>query len=301
MNVEIETVNFPSDFSLGILTVYRDGEDGPQQRDARGAVLIPKGAQTFLEASQDLCNDLTYIRTVPRALLTNGMGFTERDLSKTQFAELRGLDLNCIIFNSCDGIRRGQLLDLASLGSIVHLNLTRTRPDETNFSWITDFRSLKTLLLIGVEANDRCAMYVSELPLIEEVHFAYSHVSDEGVQAMWAMGQLKRVNLSKSQITNSAFVGMRRCQSLEALDVSGSRISDKGIELIVEETLKSVSPLRTLALRSCPVTDECIVRLTSLKNLTLMDLHGTDVTSQGIAFLKKSLPSCRVLVETGKR
>ena len=92
--------------------------------EARGAVSIPKGTSVFLDASQELCNDLSVSRSIPPQLLTNGIGFSEKDLTTSKFHELAHLHLNCIIINSCGTIRVQQLHHLAKLGTVEHLNLT---------------------------------------------------------------------------------------------------------------------------------------------------------------------------------
>jgi hypothetical protein len=86
MTVEMETLNLPPEYSLGRITVYLPGEQEPRELlDARGTVQFPKGANLFLDVSQEVCDDLSRIHLVPERLLTNGVSFLERKLDSKNF------------------------------------------------------------------------------------------------------------------------------------------------------------------------------------------------------------------------
>lgn len=299
--IEMDTLFLPSDFSLGKITVYPPGEtQHPQLLNAQGTLHVPKGAKLFLDVSQELCDDLSQIRVIPGRLFANGLSFSEKNLDKTDFGELRSIKPNSVVFTFCKGIRVIQLLQLGELKSIEHLNLSATPLDFVNFSWVRQFPNLKTLLLVGVGADDQCAVFLSDLRYLEDLHLTHAKVSNQGVQAICKMTWLKGLNLSKCPIDDTSMTALGACLSLRSLDVSDTQISNQGVEIVVAEVLRTGQQLNSLVLRSCPVGDQALVRLASLRTLTLLDVFDTGVTEQGLSFLKESLPNCRVLVEPKK-
>jgi hypothetical protein len=114
------------------------------------------------------------------------------------------------------------------------------------------------------------------------------------------MENLKGIDIGKCQIGDKALEGVGQCVALRTLNLPDTRISDGGVEVIVAEALQTGQELTSLSLRSCRITDKALVRLASLRSLILVDLFDTEVTAEGAAFLKKSLPECRIFAGRDK-
>jgi hypothetical protein len=67
MSFELEPLALPTEYSLGRLTVYRAEDREPYAGSMR--VEIPRNAKLYLDLSQEVCADLSRIRTVPERLL----------------------------------------------------------------------------------------------------------------------------------------------------------------------------------------------------------------------------------------
>lgn len=301
MKFEVETLLLPADSSFGMIAVYAPGErEHPRLVEARGSVSVANGANLYLDISQELCDDLTRIRLVPERLLRNGISLSNLNLDKAEFQHLRSLEPTSLGIISCKGLRTAQLLQLGELESLEHLNLSHTPIDALDFKWIAQFPNLKTLLLVGLGADDQCLTVIARLRSLCDLHLAYSNITDRGTHAIWKMKKLKSANLSACSIGNKAVEHLGNCSTLRSLDLSGTRISDKGVGTVVSEVLLSGQRLGSLRLRTCNITDTSLVRIASLTGMTSITLYGTNVTTAGISFLKQSLPKCRVFVESDK-
>lgn len=64
--------------------------------------------------------------------------------------------------------------------------------------------------------------------------------------------------------------------------------------------LKVLTDLTLLYLPATKVTDAGLKHLAGLSNLAHLDLTGTQVTEDGIAGLKKKLPKCEIVPPAGK-
>jgi hypothetical protein len=296
-----ETLILPQGYSVGRITVYLEGHQQPSEfLDARGTVQVPSGSKLILSLSQDVCDDLRRIHSVPASLLANGINFCERNLARTDFRELLALRPQSLAVSSCDGLRSEQLLGLGELNSLEHLNLERTPVEGSDFSWVRRLPNLRTLLLSGTGADSACIPFLASLARLEELHLANCRIGDHDANAIWCFAGIKAADLGMCPITDHALEDIGRSFALASLSVPDTKVSDEGVEVLVSEALRTGQKLSFLTLRSCRITDKALVRLASLRSLTFIDLYGTEVTPEGASFLKKSLPECRIFVGRDK-
>ena len=300
-NYEMETLFLPKDYSLGRITVYRPNETEPSEfLEAQGTVYVPKSSKLFLDLSQDVCDDLCRIHSIPNILLANGISISERTLAGTDFRELRSLRVHSLAITSCDGLRPEQLQQIGKLTSLEHLNLDGTPLEPSDFSWVIELSSLRTLLLSSTGADGTCIPFLASLVRLEKVHLANCKISDADVQAIWRSFRIKAIDLAMCPITDHALEGIGQSSVLGALAVPKTKVSDEGVEVLVVEALRSGQKLSFLTLRSCRITDKALVRLASLKSLMFLDLYDTEVTPEGASFIKSALPDCRIFVGRDK-
>jgi Leucine Rich repeat len=292
---ETETLSLPSDFSLGHITIYQDGQSEPAALlDARGTICLPRHAQVFLDLSQDVCDDLARIQSVPERLLSGRVSFLARNLDKADFRILVLLKLQCLVISFCNRIRVEQLRQLAGLNALEHLNLDYTPLDIPDFSWIAQFPDLNTLRLAGSGLTDAFVPDLVALRGLRELSLPRSNLTDRGVESLWGMESLTNLDLSACEIGDKSFEDIGLCSNLQSLKIAKTSISDAGVEIIVTESLRRGQKLAQLSLRGCRITDKSLMSLASLDGLSQLELSGTDVTAAGVAFLKSTLPRCRI-------
>ena len=102
-------------------------------------------------------------------------------------------------------------------------------------------------------------------------------------------GQVIRVNLYATRITDAGLVHLKGLTNLERLLIGGNEINDTGLA-----HLKQLANLERLFLDKTQITDVGLGHLKSLANLKTLGLAGTKVTDAGIAELQKALPNCKI-------
>jgi hypothetical protein len=70
--------------------------------------------------------------------------------------------------------------------------------------------------------------------------------------------------------------------------------TDDGDVLRLREHLESLPKLRVLCLNDSQITDQGVSYLIGLHGLEELYLHGTSVTSMGVAHLQPDLPKCKI-------
>jgi Leucine-rich repeat (LRR) protein len=302
MDYSEATLDLPTDFSLGNITVYTEGNSEPSAVvDAKGQVRVPATANLFLDLSQEVCDHLEKLPLVPNRLLTNGVRLVQRKLHDARFERLRAIQgLSTLVISMCGVIRTEQLRELGTLDSLEHLDLSGTEIDSSSFTWLSQFPRLKWLSFSGSSTGKECLEPLSKLPLLEHLDLGRARLTDDDVQLLWFFPKLKTLILGGCDVGDSAWSGMASCKKLSYLHLPNTRITDSGVDTIVTQAERGGLQLRTLVLRCCQITDRSIARLSSVADLRSLDLWGTAVTANGIAFIRGARPRCTVFAESWK-
>ena len=301
MSFELETLALPTDYSLGRITVYRAEDREPYALlDARGVVEVPRNAKLILDLSQEICADLTRIRTVPSRLLEEGLHFFEKSLDTTDFREIPPLRPTVLSIGRCDRIHIDQIQQLGELSSLLHLSFSHTTLEVPDFLWLNKFPNLKSLILTGTGKTGDCIKCLVDLTQLEVLDLGECKLTDEEVQNIWRVRNLKSVNLRGCKLGDAALRGIGSCSELQSLHLDETLVSDKGIEFLVAEGLRNNLKISSLGLRDCGITDKSLMSPTAWKQLGLATFWGSKVTPEGVAFFKSVLPGCIIFVEREK-
>ncbi|TPX66846.1 hypothetical protein SpCBS45565_g04197 [Spizellomyces sp. 'palustris'] len=105
-----------------------------------------------------------------------------------------------------------------------------------------------------------------------------SLITDKGLCPLFRRcTRLRHINLGRREDGNcvtdrSLYVLARNCKSLVELGLTGCRVTDEAIGLVVEECGES---LRTLEVNYCPITDKSLTRIKSqCKKLAVLEVKG---------------------------
>ena len=301
MSFELETLAFPTEYSLGRITVYRAGDREPYALlDARGIVEVPRNAKLILDLSQEICADLTRIKTVPPRLLEEGLHFFEKNLDTTDFCQIPPLMPTVLSIGRCERIHIGQIKQLGELSSLQHLSFSYTTLDVPDFLWLKKFPNLKSLMLTGTGATGDCIKCLADLRKLEVLDLGECSLTDQEVQDIWRVRNLQSVNLRGCRLGDAALRGIGACRELQSLHLDETLVSDEGIEFLVAEGLRSNLKISSLGLRDGGITDKALVNLAAWKQLGLATFWGSKVTPEGVAFFKSVLPDCIIFVEREK-
>jgi Leucine-rich repeat (LRR) protein len=186
---------------------------------------------------------------------------------------------------------------------------------------VKSWKKLRRLNLRGTVVADETATSAAALPELEILDIADTLVGDIGVEALAIAPKLKELSIGNIRMSEAGFQSLRQFTTLTTLDLSGKRhggpsnITTNGIDAIA--SLKQLKVLRLghsnfpekafavlaampaverLGLEFCPaVSDEWLKYIAAWKSLKEVDLHGTTVTAEGAASLKRQRPDMQVL------
>jgi len=154
--------------------------------------------------------------------------------------------------------------------------------------WATDLggEGLRTLLaglpgLVRLEVGnmkifEKDVRAISALKEIREVGLHDKTVTDATIADL-GNAQLRRLDLSRTEITDEGLRRLASMEGLEYLDVSDTKITDSGLDVLTR-----MSRLTELRLRSTQITDRGIKMLAKCTNLEYLDLLETKVTYEGL-------------------
>ena len=115
-------------------------------------------------------------------------------------------------------------------------------------------------------------------------------LSDDGLKSLLAKVSLVGLDVSGSEVSDRGLQEFAAARSrLRLLDLSFTRVGDEGLK-----SLASLPELRHLSLIGCRVTDSGTDSLTRLERLREIYLAKTQVSSQAIEKLRSRFPMCRV-------
>ncbi len=279
------TLSFPDDRIVGTLKI-RPARDRTMMEDlsqrwtphgqATGQVAIPPDHEVTLWVSADGAKDLSFLSTLPQD-------------------SLYGLNL-----------RRSRAEDsqakfIAKLTGLKHLRLEDTRLSPQG---IRELSSLSNLVLFDYDAFGINRQPIADVAPGESTldgrqpSAAPTYgVDDEAAKVFLSMPRLRFLGLRLNPITSRALLSISRLPELEILQLTETRVSDKGLEL-----LKNLKQLRSLSFgvydRGAPISDAGAAKLAGLSNLKRLSLNGTLITKEGLAQVAK-LPKLEELSVEG--
>lgn len=115
-------------------------------------------------------------------------------------------------------------------------------------------------------------------------------LSDDGLKSLLANLSLVGLDVSGSEVSDRGLQEFASAKSrLRLLDLSFTRIGDGGLK-----SLAALTELRHISLIGCRVTDSGTDSLTRLERLREIYLAKTQVSSQAVEKLQRKFPKCRV-------
>src|SRR5262249_30477953 len=134
---------------------------------------------------------------------------------------------------------------------------------------------LKNLVVLGIDENPK--------------------ITDVGLKELRGLSNLEQLYLIDTGITEDGLRHLAGMKKLSSLAVGGYPIRAKGVA-----HLEKLRGLKALFLQRCQLTDENLLALRTLANLTKLYVDGNELlTPAGIARLQKELPKLRVFRTDG--
>ena len=145
--------------------------------------------------------------------------------------------------------------------------------------------AISLLLHYGEEEDFRLLVGVTML------RFASRVFAPKNLALLTHLTSLEEVDLSFAQNDLSAWLwALSRCPNVTTLKLSGSRAVSSDLF-----GLYSFPSLTDLDLARTRIIDVAVPFLTAKKGLKRLDIRGTEISEEGIASLRREMPSCEII------
>ena len=181
-------------------------------------------------------------------------------------------------------MRLGQADDLAAIKQIVErerraseLSPTEAlyQVDALGFISELDFREFKL--------SDQDAAVLTRLWQLRRLDLSDTNIDDDQLAGCPSWGALTELNLSGTTVTGTGLKHLKAVPNLSSLELAGTRIRDQDLSLLID-----FPALKQLDLSRCAVSDAGVEPLLKLPRLELIKLGGTSMTADGLLRLKNT-------------
>lgn len=292
---QVRVVHFPSDRSIGSLSLYEPGtgisHGSERLGEARGDIVVPPGKKLYLFVNDKAIFDLSPLALlrpddVQRLILLEDKVFDEdlehikhlrfleelwlsgqfTDAGLEHLGNLTGLR-ELVLFLAKSDITDAGLVYLKNLSELEALTLSYGAISNAALAHIATFEKLRHLHLEGALINDAGLSYLHRLPLLTSLHISNAEIFDAAVAQH-----------------------IRGLTNLNRLGLRGTRITDEGLNF-----LQNLTKLQYLDLGSCKISDCGLVLLQNMRTLKSLDISDTNVSDAVINNLQEALPNCRII------
>ncbi len=167
------------------------------------------------------------------------------------------------------------------------LCLEETKVTDDELAELTNLPNLQVLRLRHTDTGDRALA-----PFVERDLIALSlgrNTTNAGLQQFKTLAKTQILDAGGCSITGVALSGFRLPAAFE-VRLGKCSIGDNDLATLAD----AVRDVPHLVLNGCPITDQGLPHLYSLKKLARVDLRGTAVTDEGVAKLKQAIPGLKV-------
>lgn len=151
-------------------------------------------------------------------------------------------------------------------GTIVSLDLHRTKVTDADLAQLVNFKHLHTLNLYGTA------------------------VTDEGLKSLAAMPNLQTLYLSSTRITDAGLQQLQGLTKIGELGLNRTAVTDQGLAY-----LRGMTGLHSLSLAGTSVTDQGVSQLKAFRSLKHVELDRKAISKAAVQDLKRSLPRLQVI------
>jgi len=184
----------------------------------------------------------------------------------------------------------GEAIGELSLAETSFFGIILASPSSLRSEWLPEIHGLSFENPFGpVLAGKKVSSELLEL--IAMVSRKCRQATHQDVLKLKIARNLRWLSLARADIGDESLSALESLYHLHSIDVSSTRISDVGIEILSQHI-----GLRELGLNSTAITSAALdVVAANLVNLESLSIKDTQVTAQSIQNLRQALPRCQVI------
>ncbi|MBN2380660.1 hypothetical protein JXM67_12740 [candidate division WOR-3 bacterium] len=187
------------------------------------------------------------------------------------------------------------LLERSAEEALDKSKILTVQTDIENLTDLKKFPNLVALSLVGISEGDLARL--KDCEGLRALDLAYTKISSEDLAYIESLTELRVLNLSYTNVTDEGLKHLASLNNLRSVDLESTEITDEGLTYLEGlEDLRSLNLFRTpagkvetLVMRGQPykVGDAGTFSLAKLGNLDELNLHGADLTDEGLKQITK--------------
>ncbi|MEM7475542.1 MAG: hypothetical protein AAF483_11180 [Planctomycetota bacterium] len=252
-------------------------------KDAFGGLLFQDVAQ-IKNYQLEGCDSNVFFRATGQFSSLKSFECSFGDLRKRHFVEIaKNEELETLVLHGVT-IASGSFQQISEFPRLQYLEVWGLGEMEGVFT-ASRFPRLDTLALEGIALSEETFAQISQLELCS-LRIVDSELAQGSLKALGSMSSIEEMSLASIQITDEDCAQLAKLQQLRELDLAGSNVSDRGVEILC----RSLTGLRSLDLKYCEhISDASADSLLQLTNLEEVTLARTSLSSAAITKLGLSL------------
>lgn len=174
-----------------------------------------------------------------------------------------------------------------------HLDLTNTPVDDDAAKYISQIKTLRVLFLARTKFTDAAVVEFAKLKEVQSINFDdCPGITDRGLhQIIENWPNLKVLNIGETKVTANGLKEVQKLRNLESLEMAMLPVNDELMDIV--DTL----PITYLNFNRSPVQPNLVKRLARIKRLKILVLTGTNLQHEGVDWLQKQLPGCKIVFD----
>ncbi|MDB5338892.1 MAG: hypothetical protein JWN70_4511 [Planctomycetaceae bacterium] len=169
------------------------------------------------------------------------------------------------------------------------IDLSSCRANDRQLAELVALEPITELILTDCPVTDLGVQSLVLLPTLEVLNLTHTHISDDGLRAVGSLSQLEVLSLNETGITDSSLNLLDNLRNLWCLDLDDTQVTGASFP-----QLHLLNQLEMLFVAHTSINDRALSKLTAASRLEEVWIHDTLVSAEGIAWFRRSRPSCLV-------
>ncbi|MBI1247494.1 hypothetical protein GC197_06555 [bacterium] len=174
---------------------------------------------------------------------------------------------------------------LPQIPNLRHLEVTSTINLPASLDGIQQVRTLTSLEINVQHTSVHNLAVIRQLVLLDRLHLSGVQLRSDDFEALRGLPKLEHLVLYDCDLAASGKMLLPNLSHLKSLQATQTKLDDQAIE-----SLSKLPELTDLTVRDAPLTDACLPALAKSAGLQAIELHETQITSKGAAWLEAQRP-----------
>lgn len=175
-----------------------------------------------------------------------------------------------------------------------HLELSLLTEEPISLKGIENLATLNSLEIHSQKLKGANLAPIGQLLRLERLSLSAVNFSEADLAMFSSLKQLEQLSLFRCDLPSTGTEQLSQLSNLRRVDLNRVPLTDTMVADIAE-----MPKLSHLYVQDAPLTDACLRSLAQSASLKMVRLSGTEVTSEGVAWLRKERPDLNFSVSAG--